>query len=172
MSRSSSCPNLEPQKWACPLAPASWCSSSSAMRGPPRSARYQPSTIEVRVLEEGTGGAEPHKLVASPKLRHQISHTTFPVGSGRRLRLLGNFPPFRNHSTGTHRWERRDDGGQMEQKVPTELRRHFETKKWCRRLRVINGSLDYRVTYSQGGTGQKMIWEHSQWLWPLGWFDG
>ena len=40
-------------------------------------------------------------------------------------------------------------GGWRKQKVPIELRRHFETKKEGRQLHIINGSVYYRVTYSQ-----------------------
>ena len=40
-------------------------------------------------------------------------------------------------------------GGWRKQKVPIELRRHFETNKEGRPLHIINGSVYYRVTYSQ-----------------------
>ena len=38
---------------------------------------------------------------------------------------------------------------------------------WDRKTRqaapyIINGSVDYRVRYSQGGIGQVTIWKHSQ----------
>ena len=34
--------------------------------------------------------------------------------------------------------------------MPSELRRHLETKKQGRQLHIITGSVYYRVTYSQG----------------------
>ena len=37
--------------------------------------------------------------------------------------------------------------------MPTKLRRHLETKKQGRQLHITNESVDYRVTYSQGGIG-------------------
>lgn len=50
----------------------------------------------------------------------------------------------------------------QEGKVPTKLKRHFETKKRGRQLHVINGSVYNRVTYSQLGMGLTAIWKHLQ----------
>lgn len=54
-------------------------------------------------------------------------------------------------------------GGQREQKVPNELRRHLETKKRGRQLHVISGSVYYStVTYSQGRIRWTVIQKHSK----------
>ena len=45
--------------------------------------------------------------------------------------------------------------------MPTKLRRHLETEKLVRKLHVINGSVYYRVIYSQGGIGWTTIQKHS-----------
>lgn len=45
----------------------------------------------------------------------------------------------------------------QEGKVPTKLKRHFETKKRGRQLHVINGSVSYRVTYRMG-SGSGVQW--------------
>lgn len=54
--------------------------------------------------------------------------------------------------------------GWREQKVPSELRRHLETKKQGRQLHIITGSIYYRVTYSQGSIRiwRTTIRKHSQ----------
>ena len=47
----------------------------------------------------------------------------------------------------------------------TELRRHLETEKREGQLPIINESVYYRVTYSEGGIGmggggEEMIWKN------------
>lgn len=49
-----------------------------------------------------------------------------------------------------------------EEKVPTKLKKHLETKKGGRQLHVINGSVYNRVAYSQHGMGLTAIWKHLQ----------
>ena len=50
-----------------------------------------------------------------------------------------------------------DVGGWKKQKVPIELRRHFETKKEGRQLHIINGSVYYGVTYSQASLVSRQL---------------
>ena len=69
-----------------------------------------------------------------------------------------------------------DVGGWKKQKVPIELRRHFETKKEGRQLHITNESVYYRVAYSQGEIRirQTMNWKHLQLhsTWPRGhWYS-
>ena len=53
-------------------------------------------------------------------------------------------------------------GGQRERKMPTELKHYLETEKWGRWLCKFSESVNYRVTYSQGGIQWMTIWKHPQ----------
>ena len=52
--------------------------------------------------------------------------------------------------------------------MPTKLRRYLETENRGGQLHVLNGSVHYKVTYSQGGIWWTMIQKHlhlhSAWL--------